>query len=181
VVVASNNWESQCGDNSATSPLWPDGRIWKTDTRDTNHAFGLGGRYDFGFARLELDYTYVKGISSIDYDYNSAALTAVPSAITAATWQLAGNGMPDMDYNQQALNFNLVVPLSKSVALRAIYRYEQGQMDDWHYAGVTDNPVPSVNTVTAGVPTAVANAVYLDGGTQDYHNNMIGLMVQVSF
>ncbi|TCT22013.1 MtrB/PioB family outer membrane beta-barrel protein [Thiobaca trueperi] len=181
VVVASNNWESQCGDNSATSPLWPDGRIWKTDTRDTNHAFGLGGRYDFGFARLELDYTYVKGISSIDYDYNSAALTAVPTAITAATWQLAGNGMPDMDYNQQALNFNLVVPLSKSVALRAIYRYEQGQMDDWHYAGVTDNPVPSVNTVTAGVPAAVANAVYLDGGTQDYHNNMIGLMVQVSF
>ncbi|AFL75358.1 MtrB/PioB family outer membrane beta-barrel protein [Thiocystis violascens] len=167
VLVSSGDWQNSCADHSPTSPLWPDSRQWTVENEDTNHAFGLGGRYDFGFARLELDYTYVTGSSSLDYSYNPAAL-----ALTPVLTELAGSGMPDMDYTQQILNFNLVVPISKSVALRALYRYEEGTVDDWHYVGVAENPVP----LTTG-----NQAVYLDSGTQDYHNNVFGLLVQVSF
>lgn len=167
VLVSAGDWDSQCGDHAANSPLWPDSRQWTAKYDETNHVFGIGGRYDFGFARLELDYNYVTGTSSLDYSYNAAALGQ-----TAAVTALSGSGMPDMDYDQQILSLNLVVPVSKSVALRAIYRYEQGTIDDWHYAGVSQNPVP----VTTG-----AQAVYLDQGPRDYHDNTVGLLVQVNF
>ena len=188
------NWESLCADHAPNSPLWPDSRTWEADTEDTNSAFGLAARYDLGFVRLELDGTYITGTTSLSYNYNAAAQTAagndpanpltpaVNAAATAAMWQYAGSGMPDQDYDQQILNFNVVVPISKSVAIRALYRYEQGSIDDWHYAGVDANPVPSFNTVAAnGTQAGVAQAVYLDSGPQDYHTNTVGLMVQVSF
>ena len=167
VLVTSDDWSELCADQTSDSPLWTDGRAWQVDSADTNHAFGIGGRYDFGFARLELDYTYVTGTSSLDYSYNAAAL-----AQTEVISALAGTGLPDMKYSQHALSLNLVVPVSKSVALRAIYRYEEASVDDWHYVGVSENPVP----VTTG-----SQAVYLDSGAENYHNNVIGLMVQVSF
>ncbi|MFD2113818.1 MtrB/PioB family outer membrane beta-barrel protein [Thiorhodococcus fuscus] len=167
VLVSSGEWSAQCGDHAANSPLWTESRKWTVDYDDTNHAIGLGGRYDLGFARLELDYSYVTGTSSLDYNYNDAAL-GLSSTIVA----LAGGGMPDSDYNQHTLGLNLVFPISKSVALRAIYRYEQGSVDDWHYAGVAANPVPT---------DSGSQAVYLDAGSQDYHDNTLGLLVQVNF
>ena len=88
--------------------------------------------------------------------------------------------MPDQDYDQQIINFNVVVPINKSVAIRALYRYEQGSIDDWHYAGVDVNPVPSFSTVPPAA-AGTAQSVYLDSGPQDYHTNTIGLLVQVNF
>ena len=187
------NWQSQCDDHSPTSPLWPDSRTWEADTEDSNSAFGLAARYDMGFVRLELDGTYITGTTSVNYNYNQDALAgandpknpltpAVNVAANSAIWQYAGTGMPDQDYNQQIINFNIVFPINKSVAIRALYRYEQGSIDDWHYAGVDANPVPSFNAVNAaGVQAQAAQAVYLDSGPQDYHTNTIGLLVQVNF
>ncbi|EXJ14894.1 MtrB/PioB family outer membrane beta-barrel protein [Imhoffiella purpurea] len=167
VLVTSGNWHNQCGDHAQTSPLWTESRKWTLDYEDTNHALGIGGRYDLGFARLELDYSYVTGTSTLDYSYNANGL-----GLSSAVTELAGSGMPDSDYDQHILSLDLVFPISKSVALRAIYRYEQGSIDDWHYAGVSDNPVPT---------DSGSQAVYLDSGTQDYHDNSVGLLVQVNF
>ena len=166
-VGSVSGWQSLCLDNGPSSPLWPDSREWSVDTDDENNAFGLSARYDAGFARFELDGTYINGTTSVDYDYNVAA-----QGLTPALAGLAGTGMPDQTYNQTIINFNVVVPINKSLAIRGLYRYEQGSIDDWHYAGVDVNPVP----VTGG-----AQAVYLDSGPQDYHTNTVGLLVQVNF
>ncbi len=168
VQVNKGNWQGVCETPDATSPLFPSGRGWLVETDDSNNAFGLNARYDLGFARLELDGTYIEGTTSIDYNYNQDALALTPTAVG-----LASTGMPDQNYNQQILNFNIVVPINKSVAIRALYRYEQGSIDDWHYDGVYINPVPTL--------AGVAQSVYLDSGPQDYHTNTVGLLVQVTF
>jgi hypothetical protein len=150
------------------SPLYPDSRMWQVENNDRNQALGLNARYDFGFARMELDGTYIKGVTSVGYAYNPSAL-----AQTVLTQNLAGLSMPDQNYNQQIINFNVVFPVSKMIAIRALYRYEQGSIDDWHYAGVDVNPVPTL--------AGAAQAVYLDAGPQGYHTNTVGLLVQVNF
>jgi hypothetical protein len=63
----------------------------------------------------------------------------------------------------------VIVPINKSVALRALYRYETGSIDDWHYDGVSENPMPTANTL------------YLDSGPEDYSTSVVGLFVQVTF
>lgn len=165
VRVTGTNWYETCANASPTSPLYPTSRTWITKSEDYNHTFGVGGRYDFGKARLELDYTYVTGVTKIGYEYNAAAL----GIVNPDTIALIGSGMPDLEATQQFLDFNLIVPVNKSVAVRALYRYETGTIDDWHYDGVADNPVPA------------ANAVYLDAGPQDYSASIVGLFLQVSF
>lgn len=200
VLVGANTWGDQCFTNSPSSPLWPDSRMFQVDNKDTNNSFGLNGRYDFGFVRLELDGTYVSGNSGLDYSYDQTAqsnlgpgglggannttfTTALTPAQQANLWGLAGTGMPDTKYTQRSLGLNFVFPISKSFAVRALYRYEDGRIDNsWQYAGVASNPVPTFNTVAAnGTQTGVSDAIYLDAGPQDYHDNIFGLMVQVSF
>jgi hypothetical protein len=187
VRVLGNSWASQCFDGGPISPLWPDSRLFTTDTQETNNTFGVKGRYDFGLARLELDGTYVSGNSSLNYNYdavaqNNPAMLALPAAQRAYIWGLAGTGMPDTKYTQEILNFNVVFPISKSFALRLLYRYEQGNISGWEYAGVASNPVPTFNTTNAaGVQTGVSDAIYLDRGPQDYHVNTVGLLVNVTF
>jgi len=163
--VTSANWHSVCANASPTSPLYNTSRIWNTESDEYNHTFGVGGRYDFGKVRVELDYTYVTGVTKIGYSYNAAGLGITnPDQIA-----LIGSGMPDLNATQHFLDLNLIVPVNKSVAVRALYRYEAGTIDDWHYDGVFENPVPA------------NNAVYLDSGPQDYHTSVVGLFLQVSF
>ena len=190
-VVNTGNWQAVCPNASPTSPLYPSSYAFQTKSQDTNNVLGLGARYDFGFVRADLDGTYIKGVTSTNYTYNQTALSTLAGFNNGAantipanfqqTLGMIGGGQPDMDYNQEIINLNLVFPISKAIALRALYRYEQGTVTDWHYAGVATNPVPSVNGGTVAAPTAVANSVYLDYGPQDYHTNTFGLLVQVNF
>ncbi|NCA69533.1 MAG: hypothetical protein EOM91_05385 [Sphingobacteriia bacterium] len=163
--VTASNWQGVCGNASPTSPLFNTSRMWETESDEYNHTFGLGGRYDFGKARLELDYTYVTGVTEIGYRYNAAALGITNPQQLA----LIGTGMPDLETTQHFVDLNLIVPIKKSLAIRALYRYEGGEIEDWHYDGVAQNPVP------------VNNAAYLDSGTQNYHANLVGLFLQMSF
>lgn len=163
--VTSTNWHDVCGNASATSPLFNTSRMFVTESDDRFHTFGLGGRYDFGKFRVELDYTYVTGVTEIGYKYNPAAL----GLTNQVQLSMIGTGMPDLETTQQYLDLNLIVPVNKSVAVRGLYRYETGSVDDWHYNGVESNPVP------------LANAVYLDSGAEDYDAHVVGLFLQVSF
>ena len=60
-------------------------------------------------------------------------------------------------------------PISKNYGIRALYRYEQGTIDDWHYDGVQENPLPA------------AGQAYLDSGLGDYSTSVVGLFVHVNF
>ena len=161
-TVAS--WRDYCSIVAPDNTLFPSALAWDLESRDRNHALGAGLFYDFGKARLELDYTYSSGTSEIDYGYDATGQGFTPQQLA-----LIGSGMPDLTTSQQILNLSLLVPINESLAVRALYRYEQGSINDWHYDGVADNPVPA------------ANAVYLDAGPQDYHASVVGLLLQVGF
>lgn len=185
-LVNSGNWEGVCDTAGELSPLWPVDRSLAADMDDTNNAFGLTGRYDAGFARFELDGTYIKGTTKVGYNWDTSqvaptgAVTGGSPAVVAGQLYsptslflgLAGDGQ-QQDYNQTIVNFNVLVPITKKVAIRGLYRYEQGSIDDFHYNGVAANPVPA--------SPYGAQAVYLDSGPQDYHTNTVGLLVQVTF
>ena len=123
---------------------------------------GLGLKHDFGKARLDANFTRALGRTRIGYAYNAAAL-----GLTAAQVALARDGLSDLVMAQNVLDASLVVPLRKNVSLRLMARHESGRIRDWHYDGLAQLPMPA------------NNAVYLDGGPQDYRATLIGIFFQV--
>lgn len=169
--VTGNNWGTVCGNVSATSPLYPTARAFEVSSKDRNDMFGLGAKYDFSKAKLGLDYTYSKGRTEIDYSYNALALIGTDPTRLAQ----AGSGMPDMEYTQNVLSLSLLIPVSKQMSTRLMYRFEDVKIRDWHYDGVAANPVPSNSATVANNGAAGVN---LDSGPQDFKSNMFGVMLQ---
>jgi predicted porin len=162
--VTPGNWQQVCMTASALSPLYPTSRTWTNTQRSTNQAFAIGGHYDFPRARLDLNYTYVNGRTKTSYTYNAAAYGFTPGELA-----LIGGGMPDSVFIQGIVDASMLVPITKAVALRLYYRYENGRISDWHYDGVQQNPVPA------------STAVYLDYGPQSYHASIAGVFVRYAF
>ena len=77
--------------------------------------------------------------------------------------------MPDSVFIQSIVDAGVLVPITKALALRFYYRYENGRISDWHYDGVKQNPVPS------------SLAVYLDYGPQSYSASIAGVFVRYAF
>lgn len=165
--VTADNFREACQAVTATGVPFRTERTWEVEHSDQFHMFGLGGRYDFGFARAELDYTYVTGTTEIDYQFNATALGITnPDQLG-----LIGTSLPDLKTTQRFIDLNLIVPVNKSVAVRGLYRYEKGTIDDWHYSGTAAvNPGPTAQ-----------NRAHLDGGPENYESHIVGLFLQVSF
>lgn len=158
--VTAANFESFCA--TAGGPLYPLNRAWYVNSDDTNDVLGLGGRYSFSRALLDLNYTLSNGRTKITYQYGDGlGLSPTQSA-------LAGNGFSDLTFRQNVLEASLLVPISATISTRFYYRYEDGKVRDWHYDGVAVNPVPA------------NGAVYLDAGPQDYRVNLFGVFLRVS-
>jgi MtrB/PioB family decaheme-associated outer membrane protein len=162
--VAPGNWPQVCATAAALSPLYPTSRTWTNSQRSTNQALAIGGHYDFGRARFDVNYTYVNGRTRTGYTYNGAAYDFTPEQLA-----LIGGGMPDSVFIQSIVDAGVLVPISKAVALRFYYHYENGRISDWHYDGVKQNPVPS------------PFAVYLDHGPQSYQASIAGVFVRYAF
>jgi hypothetical protein len=160
--VSASNWETLCGTASAASPLFPESRAWQVDTRDHNDMLGLGIKYDFGKVKLDASFTRMLGRTHTGYKYNPAALGM--SALQAA---LAGGGLSDLTFSQNILTGSLMLPVDRNVTLRLLVRHETGKIRDWHYDGVTGNPMPANNTL------------FLDGGPVDYRDRVVALFLQV--
>jgi len=158
--VTAGNFLSVCPE--AGSSLYPLDNAWSVDSDDRNHVAGLGVRYDFIRALADLNYTYSNGRSKIGYQYGPGV------ALNPAQAALAGNGFSDLTFLQNVLEASLLVPITKTVAARFYYRFESGKVNDWHYDGVAQNPVPATN------------AVYLDSGLQDYRVNVFGLFLRIT-
>jgi hypothetical protein len=161
--VTAGNWPSVCGAASATGPLFPESRGWDVSSKDRNDVIGVGLKYDFGAARLDLNFTRALARTQIHYAYNPAAL-----GMTAVQTALAGDGLSDLTFAQNVVSASVIIPIDKHVSLNVLGRYETGRVRDWHYDGVATNPVPA------------NNAVYLDAGPQDYRAVLIGLLMRVT-
>ena len=53
------------------------------------------------------------------------------------------------------------------MSLRLLYRFEDARIRDWHYDGVSVNPMPA------------NNGAYLDFGPQDYKVHLFGVLFRV--
>jgi hypothetical protein len=69
---------------------------------------------------------------------------------------------------QQTLNLNLIIPIDKKLAIRLFDRFEFGKVKDWHYD----------NVITSAAAAYDSGTLLLDAGPQNYHVNVIGLLVQ---
>ena len=157
--VQPANFRSLCGTASATSPLFPVSRAWTLSQDDRNTVTGLGFHYELGRVLTEFGYTYSNGRTRIRYEYNAAAL-----GLNATQVALAGDGWSDLVFVQNFVDANAVVPVYKRLSLRLLYRFEDAKIRDWHYDGVSVNPMPA------------NNGAYLDFGPQDYKVHVFGAL-----
>ena len=153
------NAMSLCGTASADSPLFPVSRAWDLSQKDRNTVTGLGFHYELGRVMSDLVYTYSSGRTRIRYGYNAAAL-----GLNATQVALAGDGFSDLTFTQNIVEANAFVPLPKRLSLRLLYRFEDGRIRDWHYDGVSVNPMPA------------NNGAYLDFGPRDYKVHLFGAL-----
>jgi hypothetical protein len=150
----------------------PASAAWQSDTTDRNDVIGAGFQNDFGFVRLGIDYTFAKSSTHISYTTGSYAY-ALPSASTtgtlggnnAAMAALAGSALPDMTTVQQTITINLVKPIDKKASVRAMYRYDNMRIADWHYDGVIHNVMAAYD----------AGTLLLDSGPSNYHVSTVGI------
>ena len=173
-AVTAANFLAVCATASATSPLYPTSRSWTATQTDRSVSAGLGARHDFGKLRAEANYNLSWGRTGVAYTYNPAALglatsgAATPAQNTALA--LIGNGLSDLVVRTDTLDASVVVPFTKSLAMRVLLRHERGRIKDWHYDGVAANPTPAANMQT-----------YLDAGPQDYKVTVLGVMLQLGW
>jgi hypothetical protein len=157
--VLPATWRSLCGTASAVSPLFPISRTWDVSQKDHNTVTGLGFHHEVGKVLSDVTYTYSNGRTKTRYGYNPAAL-----GLNATQVALAGDGWSDLVFIQNIVEANAMVPIRKRLSLRLIYRYEDAQIRDWHYDGVSVNPMPA------------NNGAYLDFGPQDYKVHVFGAL-----
>ncbi len=159
---------SACSDGIGNNGGRPLTSSWWADTEDQNDVFGAGFQQSFGTMRFGVDYTYSYSTTDVKYKYGSTALSNV--AGTQAAMALAtGSALPSMTTTQHILNFNLIIPIDKKMAVRLFDRYEKGQIKDWHYDGV----------ITGAVSNADSGTLLLDAGPQNYHSNIVGVLLQL--
>ena len=164
-TITADNAAAICA--SPGGPIFPLINGWSATSKDRNHVLGVGLKQDFDKARLDLNFTRSLGRSELGYTYTPGG------AIAVANTPFAGSGMPDIVTAQNIFDAGLVIPVSKQVAMRLLYRYESGMISDWHYQGLDASPVAAANI--ANLPTAVV----LDGGPQDYRVHVIGVFFQI--
>jgi len=157
--VLAANWKSLCGSASATSPLFPISRGWDVSHKDHNTVTGLGFHYEMGKVLSDVAYTYSAGRTKIRYGYNAAAL-----GLNAVQVALAGDGFTDLVFDQNIVEANALVPVYKRLSVRLLYRFEDSRIRDWHYSGISVNPMPA------------NNGAYLDFGPQDYKVHLFGAL-----
>jgi hypothetical protein len=160
--VLAANWRSVCGTASPVSPLFPISRTWDVSQKDHNTVTGLGFHYEWGRVLSEIGYTHSRGRTRIRYGYDPAAL-----GLNAVQIALAGDGWADLVFVQNLVEANALVPLHKRLSLRLLYRFEDAQIRDWHYDGISVNPMPA------------NNGAYLDFGPRDYKVHLFGALFRV--
>jgi hypothetical protein len=158
---------SACSDGIGNNGGRPLSSAWSEDTNDRNDVLGLGFQTDIGRTRFGIDYTFSNSRTDVNYSYGGTALSNV-AATQAAAAIIAGSALPSMTFVQHSLNLNLLIPIDRKLSVRLFDRFENGRGKDWHYDSVITGAVLNIDSGT----------LLLDAGPQNYHNNIVGIMLQ---
>lgn len=143
-------------------PVYPLDRMWSEKITETNHNVGAGLNFTHDNLTFDLTYSYLYSNSRFHYDYASTA--AFSNLFSAAE---AGNGFPDQTYKNQLVEANLRWLVREGTNLRLLYRFEKEDLNDFHYAGLTQ-PV-------------ITDDIFLMAVPQNYAAHVIAVTIETSF
>lgn len=138
--------------------------IWRLNDKHRNTYAGTTVNHCIGKIRLDgnWNYTYSRGIDS--YAYADPSALAYPAD---AGGPGPGSGaFPPMIYRVNSLTLGVTIPFSPRISMRVFDYYERGRISDWHYQGLDTRRV-------------IGNRVYIDGGSESYSANLVGVMLNV--
>lgn len=75
-------------------------------------------------------------------------------------------GFPAMQHEVTSVSVGVLVPVTDRIRLRLFDLYERGNLRDWHYEGF-------------GAQRSIDHRVYVDGGPEDYSDNIVGVLLQI--
>lgn len=101
------------------------------DTNTDEDVLGIGLSKEFGGMLFGANYTYSKGKTTFRHAYKVGATTGVTAAQALTEF-------PDITDEQNALDLSLLIPVSKDISTRLMYRYESFRVNDWHYYPTTN-------------------------------------------
>ena len=78
-----------------------------------------------------------------------------------------GNGFPNQTFRHHLFEGNVRWFIREGLNLRLLYRYEKENLDDFHYAGLSE-PVVGADIFLAAVP-------------EDYDAHVFGILLETSF
>lgn len=143
---------------SGAASQWNPANNWDITHKDSSDTLGMGVKYDFSKAILDVTYTYAASRTRISY-------TGIGTSAAAA---LNGGGQfPDLTLTQNILEANVLVPINKQTSARVMLRHEQGRINDWHYTNLDQHFNPAVTSIMT------------DSGPQNYRTNVIGILLNI--
>jgi hypothetical protein len=154
------DWGGGPGDE-AGSPTYPLEAAWSEEAEDRNHVFGAGIRHQMGSVTLDLNYTFTFGDSALSYTYaTQAAFYGLPTSPGGS------EGFPDTSFRHHLLQASALWKYTPKVGVRGYYRFENEEIEDFHYAGLTN---------------VVNNNIFLVTLPQSYTAHVFGLFFQYSY
>ncbi len=143
--VANINATGQGVDGVAGSPAYPLANAWHETVGSSDYAAGFTAHQSWDDVTLDLNYTFVRDVSSVRYSYASTG--AFFGLLTAAQ---AGSAFPDITYDAHVVEANALWQFRQNISWRLYYRLDYQHVDDFHYVGLSR--VISNNTYLGVVP-----------------------------
>jgi hypothetical protein len=160
--VANINATGTSTSGAAGSPGYPLANGWTETVGSDNYTLGLNAHHSWGVISLNVDYTFTRASTAIDYAF--AGTGAFFDSLTPAQ---AGSSFPEITYDSHALQTDVRWQMSEELSYRLYYRFNYERVVDFHYTGLT-----------AGV---INNNTYLGVIPENYTVQTIGLLVQYVF
>lgn len=151
-------------DPAPGSLTYPLANGWLADHDEQTLLVGAGYSRMIYKAELSLNYSFSSSATGLEYQYNSPAALASPTATPGEI----GNEFPTIDYDRHVLEANLNMPVTPAFDVRLYYRLDKGKIDDFHFTNMTE--------LTAG-----RNAIYLGLEPDDWTSHTVGMFAQYRF
>ena len=142
--------------------VYPLENVWSEQVDEVNHVLGAGVNVVFDRLTVDFSYTFLYANSKFQYNFSSPA--AYLSLFSLAE---VGNGFPDQTFRHHLFEGNLRWRFRDNMSLRLLYRYEREDLDDFHYAGLTE-PV-------------IGADIFLNAVPENYEAHVIGLLLETNF
>jgi MtrB/PioB family decaheme-associated outer membrane protein len=159
--VANINRQNDAPDDTAGGPAYPLDNVWTEEADDKNHVLGAGFRHQINSVTIDLNYTFTYGDSSLNYSY------ATPGAFFyELTPAQAGNAFPENIFRHHLVQTSVLWKYSENIGVRGYYRFEHEEIEDFHYAGLTQ---------------VVDNNIFLAAIPESYSAHVFGIFFQYSY